>query len=219
MCIFIVETGQDDAKKGADMEKLEREEEIDIDLDDPSTSVAATKIQAAFRGQQSRKEVKQKKEENDAATKIQAGFRGHQARKSVKEMKSKESIQSEDHGNQDESTEKEYVESVSENIAKVEETQKYDDEKYSEAATKIQAGFRGHKTREELKANSQENMQEETGNNEENDATKEEEQAALKIQASFRGHKARKEVEALKSSQSINDADNGGNVIQYSTIR
>ena len=226
--VYYLETGQDDAKKGADMEKLEREEEIDIDLDDPSTKDAATKIQAAFRGQQSRRGIKQKKTENEAATKIQAGFRGHQARKSVKEMKSKESLegaveerqQPGDEGKGEE--EEEYVENVTENDVQEDNVKKYDDEKYGEAAVKIQAGFRGYKTREDLKSKSQENTQQETETGvEENDEMKEEE-AAVKIQASFRGHKARKEVDAMKSSQSIaGDAnDEGqGNIIDNCKIR
>ena len=40
----------------------ETEEVIDIDLDDPETAKAATKIQASFRGSQARKEVKTMKE-------------------------------------------------------------------------------------------------------------------------------------------------------------
>lgn len=67
-----------------------------------------------------------------------------------------------------------------------------DDPKTEEAAVKIQAGFRGHKTREELKAK------------------REEEEAALKIQASYRGMKAREEVKEIrksKSRESTNDND------------
>merc|ERR1712008_447213 len=96
----------------------EAEEEIDIDMDDPETAKAATKIQASFRGSQSRKEVKSMKEKEEiveetvtaqeveeeididmddpetalAATKIQASFRGRQSRKEVKSMKEKEKI-------------------------------------------------------------------------------------------------------------------------------
>merc|ERR1719319_1609301 len=81
----------------------EAEEEIDIDMDDPETAKAATKIQASFRGSQSRKEVKNMKDKeeivkqtvpaqettsfdpndpevNEAATTIQAGYRGMKTR-------------------------------------------------------------------------------------------------------------------------------------------
>merc|ERR1712238_199455 len=86
----------------------EAEEEIDIDMDDPETALAATKIQASFRGSQARKEVKTMKGSNEqinekdentpeveeifdidlddpetdmAATKIQAGYKGMKTRK------------------------------------------------------------------------------------------------------------------------------------------
>ena len=52
------------------------------------------------------------------------------------------------------------------------------------AATKIQASFRGHKAREDVKKK------------------KDEEAAAIKIQASFRGHQARERVKDIKLTQS-----------------
>merc|ERR1712129_678540 len=96
--------------------------------DDPETAKAATKIQASFRGSQSRKEVKSMKEKEEtveesvtaqeaveeididmddpetalAATKIQASFRGSQARKEVKTMKgSNEQINEKDENTQE----------------------------------------------------------------------------------------------------------------------
>ncbi|KAK7091269.1 hypothetical protein V1264_008976 [Littorina saxatilis] len=85
---------------------------------------AASRIQASFRGHQTRKELASQAEakqaeaaeaqaENEAAAKIQASFRGHQTRKELA------------------------AQSESENAA----------------AVKIQAGFRGHQTRKELAAN------------------------------------------------------------------
>merc|ERR1712008_262580 len=88
-------------------------EEIDIDMDDPETAKAATKIQASFRGSQSRKEVKSMKEKEEiveqnvtaeeaaeeididmddpetaiAATKIQSGYKGMKTRKEIKARK------------------------------------------------------------------------------------------------------------------------------------
>jgi hypothetical protein len=41
-------------------EKVEETEEIDIDLNDPDVEKAAIKIQASFKGFQSRKEMKNK---------------------------------------------------------------------------------------------------------------------------------------------------------------
>ena len=198
----LTETGRDDAKKGADMETLAQGEEVDIDLDDPSTADAALKIQAVFRGHKSRQGIKQKHKEDEAAVKIQAGFRGHQVRKSMKD------VQSGEEGEEKQATvedSNEFVEKVTENET-AEETKDFEDPKYGEAATKIQAGFRGFKTREELKGRlSKDKLAEEPAeqvDGEESETAKEEEAAAVKIQASFRGHKARKEVETMKATQS-----------------
>merc|ERR1712107_739008 len=77
------------------------------------------------------------------------------------------------------------------------------------AATKIQAGFKGMKTRKEISSRKEEKSENE-------DLTEKKttedvvdidlndpdvEQAATKIQAGFKGMKARKEVNALKESQ------------------
>merc|ERR1712004_912015 len=82
-------------------------EEIDIDLNDPEVEMAATKIQAGFKGKKAREEVrkikveseqqiKQEKDEieinidlkdpevEQAATKIQAGYKGMKTRKELK---------------------------------------------------------------------------------------------------------------------------------------
>lgn len=83
----LTETGRDNAKKGDQMEKLQKGEELDIDMNDPDVQVAATKIQASFRGHKAREDVKKHKDEEAAAVKIQAGFRGHKAREKVKEIK------------------------------------------------------------------------------------------------------------------------------------
>ncbi|XP_065056741.1 uncharacterized protein LOC135684955 isoform X1 [Rhopilema esculentum] len=199
---ILGETGRDDAKKGADMETLAQGEEVDIDLDDPSTADAALKIQAVFRGHKSRQVEKQKQKEDEAAVKIQAGFRGHQVRKSMKDLQSGEEGEEKQATVEDS---KEFVEKVTENET-AEETKDFEDPKYGEAATKIQAGFRGFKTREELKGRlSKDKLAEEPAeqvDGEESGAAKEEEAAAVKIQASFRGHKARKEVETMKATQS-----------------
>lgn len=69
------------------MEKLQKGEEVDIDLGDPEVQAAATKIQASFRGHKAREDVKKQKDEEAAAVKIQAGFRGHKAREKVKDIK------------------------------------------------------------------------------------------------------------------------------------
>merc|ERR1711956_18414 len=132
------------------------------DMDDPETALAATKIQASFRGSQSRKEVKSMKEKEKiveetvtaqeveeeididmddpetakAATKIQASFRGSQSRKEVKSMKEKEEI---------------VEESVTAQEAEEEIDIDMDDPETALAATKIQASFRGSQARKEVK--------------------------------------------------------------------
>jgi len=88
-CIIckLAETGKDDARKGDQMERLQKGEEVDIDMNDPEVQAAATKIQASFRGHKAREDVKKQKDEEAAAVKIQASFRGHKAREKVKDIK------------------------------------------------------------------------------------------------------------------------------------
>ena len=91
LCNYLIckfaETGKDDARKGDQMERLQKGEEVDIDPNDPEVQKAATKIQASFRGHKAREDVKKHKDEEAAAVKIQASFRGHKAREQVKEIK------------------------------------------------------------------------------------------------------------------------------------
>ncbi|XP_064618205.1 abnormal spindle-like microcephaly-associated protein homolog isoform X1 [Liolophura sinensis] len=206
-----------------------KEEEIDIDLNDPEVAQAATKIQASFRGHKARQEIKQqvekkpegeikqdesKEEEIDidlndpdvsqAATKIQASFRGHKVRQEIKQQQ---------------------VEKKSEGEIKTESDNKeaeididLNDPEVAQAATKIQASFRGHKVRQEIKQkqvvgeNSEGEVKTEGDDKEEeididlNDP--EVEEAATKIQASFRGHKARQEIKQKQAEMKA--ADNEG---------
>ena len=204
------------------MEKLQQDEEIDIDLDDPATADAALKIQSVFRGKKVKKSLPEKKDpenkepvkkepekkepekkepekieqkdEEEAATKIQAGFRGHQARKSVKEMKSASEM-----GDGEEAERQEKGGDEKEYVTHSQEIRDFDDPKFDGAATKIQAGFRGYKAREEVK--------EKRSGGALKSASNEEEIAAVKIQSSFRGHQARKEVEAMKLAGSTDTVE------------
>ncbi|XP_063441379.1 uncharacterized protein LOC134721963 isoform X5 [Mytilus trossulus] len=194
-----------DVQSKAKSKKPEVKEQTELDK-------AATKIQAGFRGHQTRQQHKNPKEKqpetkeeevdidlNDpevekAATKIQAGFRGHQTRK---EMQSKTDVKSETKVDQSKQSETEEVD-IDLNDPEVEK-----------AATKIQAGFRGHKTRKEMssKTDVQTNQETEPKKEEEevdidlNDP--EVEKAAIKIQAGFKGFQTRKEMQSKKSDTEV----------------
>ena len=202
------------------------QDEIDIDLEDPDVEMAATKIQAGFRGLQTRKQLKNEKAEKDnleikdqseqghdqddldidledpdvenAATKIQAGFRGHQTRKNLKNEKA--------------GTETIVLESPSEQIHYQDEIDiDMEDPDVEKAATKIQAGFRGLQTRKQLKNEKAEkenleieNPMEHENNQDDIDIDMEDpdvEKAATKIQAGFRGLQTRKQLKNDKEEK------------------
>lgn len=139
-------------------------------------------------------------EEEQAAIKIQSAFRGHQTRKNMKS------------GTGDNKDAQE--QSAAEEKAAMEAEFSPEDEELCNAATKIQASFRGHMARKQggaPTANKSGKTEEELskemgkldakGEEEENDELAdidlndpELNKAATKIQASFRGHKVRKET-------------------------
>ena len=192
-------------RENKDDKNVTQEEEFDIDLDDPQTQVAATKIQASFRGSQTRKVMQEKKsattveetkeeeeididlndpEVEQAATKIQAGFKGKKARDEVQKMKEEKNREDD----------KNTVELDTEEI-----DIDLNDPEVEMAATKIQAGFKGKKAREEvrkIKEESEQEMKQETVEVEIDIDLKdpEVEQAATKIQAGYKGMKTRKEL-------------------------
>ncbi|KAK3611527.1 hypothetical protein CHS0354_016462 [Potamilus streckersoni] len=153
-------------------------------------NIAATKIQAGFRGYKTRKEINEKKqvrdeksnkerdetgrEENLAATHIQAGYRGYKTRKEIKAQKA----------------------SMSKTDTKKDSKKKMSDE---EAATKIQAGYRGHKVRQNLK-NSKSSTHARPKVTEPKQGM-DEQKAATRIQAGFRGYKTRKDMKTKKADQ------------------
>lgn len=139
-----------------------------------------TKMDAASKPPDTKKDAGKKPEsktkEDEAATKIQAGFRGHKTRQDLKKKK-----------------ENQQVKDAKKSSVNTGKTASKGNQKMSEedkAATKIQAGFRGHQTRKEL---AQKKVMKED---------KELDQAATKIQANYRGHKTRKE---LKKNQPPKD--------------
>ncbi|XP_071095770.1 uncharacterized abhydrolase domain-containing protein DDB_G0269086-like isoform X2 [Haliotis cracherodii] len=210
------------------------EEIVDIDLADPEVSKAALMIQAGFRGRMFRKNKKPEKveekdpkpetvvpeveaetvvpeagaeavEEEDvvdidledpevgkAALKIQAGFRGHMSRKTMQTQQT-----------EDAPAPPPAVEAQEEEI-----DIDLNDPEVEKAATKIQASFKGHKARKEVKAlkGSEEDAPpaaaETKAEEEEIDIDLEDpqtEKAAIMIQAQFRGFKTRKDIDTSKS--------------------
>lgn len=138
------------------------------------------------------------REEEEAATRIQAAFRGHHARKSMKDTET--STKQTESKSDSEPTKEQLLKEFRE-----------DDKELCEAATRIQASFRGHMSRKVAAigeaAKTAGDMVENVANKVEktvDDAVNELEgidlsdpdlhKAATKIQASFRGHKVRQEV-------------------------
>jgi len=202
--------------------------EEELDLNDPDLADAATKIQSGFRGFQARKDVGEKKAEveemNNAATKVQSGFRGYQARKEVKARKEGLADVAEEEVPAETSTAPET--SVATDAAVTSEVADIDlnDPELNVAATKIQAGFRGHAAREEVKAKRESAAGGGAAPEEGSEAAPAEDEAAAiaaeladvpqeeldaaatKVQAGFRGYQSRKEVAAKKAAAT----DGGG---------
>ncbi|XP_071173442.1 transcriptional regulator ATRX homolog isoform X7 [Mytilus edulis] len=199
-----------------------KEEEVDIDLNDPEVEKAATKIQAGFRGHQTRKEMQSKTdvksetkvdqskqsetEEVDidlndpevekAATKIQAGFRGHKTRK---EMLSKTDVQTTQKSETEVKTE-EKTEAKKEEKQEEEVDIDLEDPATADAALKIQAGFRGYKTRKELQGQVEEGK---TKESESNTESKEETKTESKVEET----KTESKVEETKTDSKEEEVD------------
>ncbi|XP_003701713.1 IQ calmodulin-binding domain containing protein igloo [Megachile rotundata] len=170
---------------------------------------SAAKVESQEATQEKSEESKDSKQEQknedkvaektreEAATRIQAAFRGHHARKSMKETES--------------STKQTGTKSNSEPTKEqLQQEFRSDDKELCEAATKIQASFRGHMSRKEQAAAIVKSAENAVGDiaskmdEKAKEAMNELEgidltdpdlhKAATKIQASFRGHKVRQEV-------------------------
>ncbi|XP_046353040.1 FK506-binding protein 5-like isoform X5 [Haliotis rufescens] len=201
------------------------DEIVDVDLNDPDVSKAAVKIQAGFRGHLARKNMQNYKVEDEAAPEtankpvdeeivdidladpevskaalmIQAGFRGRMFRKNKKPEK----------------TEDAPAPPPAEETQEEEIDIDLNDPEVEKAATKIQASFKGHKARKEVKAlkGSEEDAPpaaaETKAEEEEIDIDLEDpqtEKAAIMIQAQFRGFKTRKDIDTSKSETSTEAA-------------
>ncbi|CAL1538719.1 unnamed protein product [Lymnaea stagnalis] len=162
---------------------------------------AAAKIQAGFRGLQTRREISARKEDM-AAAKIQAGFRGYQTRKQL--------------ANERKAVSNPKPAEKKKDAPKKEIRRDDDDDEQEWAAAKIQASYRGYQTRRELSKRQENAHQKSTSRDEEQAAARiqagyrgyrerktadkrtQEEQAAARIQAGYRGHAARRELNRSK---------------------
>ena len=210
------------------------EEESNIDLLDPEVEIAATKIQAGFKGMKARKDLsamrggpKHELEENDipedeesnknrngseeginidlldpeveiAATKIQAGFKGMKARKDLSAMRGgpKHELEENDIPEDERSNKKRNGSEEGINIDLL-------DPEVEMAATKIQAGFKGMKARQEVSARKGEPKLEEKDKlrYEENSKKRNEKEVEIgidyldpEVENEFKGMKTRKEI-------------------------
>ena len=116
-------------------EPAKQEEKVDIDLNDPETADAALKIQAGFRGYKTRKEVQEKikdgkPEETSGDTEAKP------------EEQKTEEPKSEETKPDDAAGEQKQEEKVDIDLS---------DPDVQNAATKIQAGFKGYKVRQDMK--------------------------------------------------------------------
>ncbi|CAH1796274.1 unnamed protein product [Owenia fusiformis] len=128
------ETQEEQKQETAAVEdKKPEEEEVDIDLNDPEVEQAAIKIQAGMRGMQARKKVQEKKE-------------------ATSETKSDEPAATEEAKPEEAKPEEPKAEEPKAEETKEEEVDiDLNDPEVADAAAKIQAGFRGHIVRKELK--------------------------------------------------------------------
>ena len=139
----VMHEEEEDTKKEATNENLvpSESEKIDIDLDNPEVTDATIKIQAGFRGSQARKNVKSMREDQLAQEKT--------GKETAKESSS--------NGSDSSSSSESSASSSADNEEVDKEENELDidlnDPEVVNATTKIQAGFRGHQTRKEMRQN------------------------------------------------------------------
>lgn len=161
---------------------------------------AATKIQASYRGYQTRKRLKKMPAETESSVAQDATVENPAGSDSVEES----TIKIKDDPNNDDSKDLVFDTSSKEKLTEEE----IKSEQEVAAATVIQASYRGYKTRKGLKqSNQQKNntnaevtkeeselQDDETNNDKDYSVNKEKEEAAIKIQAAARGYIGRKQI-------------------------
>lgn len=208
-----VQPGAEEAKedvKNGDIPKVSETENSPKERSEETSKEDKTEDK---KEEEDREKLEEKEEEDlsdkhkiEAATRIQAAFRGHHARKSMKET---------DTSKQQTGTNETESEPTKEQL---QQEFRSDDKELCNAATKIQASFRGHMSRKEQAASA---LVKTAGEIVENAASKIEKKvedavnelegidltdpdlhkAATKIQASFRGHKVRQEVSVAPNTE------------------
>ncbi|XP_043803245.1 neuromodulin isoform X4 [Apis laboriosa] len=129
----------DEAKEDGKNGDITKGESSPAKVDSQESSQKRQSADSKERKEGEKKEEDTEKEREKAATRIQAAFRGHHARKSMKDIES--------------STKQTGTKSNSEPTKEqLQQEFRADDKELCEAATKIQASFRGHMSRKEQAA-------------------------------------------------------------------
>ncbi|XP_064653020.1 uncharacterized protein LOC135503391 [Lineus longissimus] len=142
----------------------------------------------------------QEDEMKNAAVKIQANYRGYATRRDLREQGYAMETRQVHRSHEEVMEETEAATKIQATFRGHKARKELAEE--TEAATKIQAGFRGHKARRELAEERQAATKIQAGfrGNKARKELAEETEAATKIQAGFRGHKARKELAEEKKA-------------------
>ena len=213
--------------EGKDKIEPAEEEEVDIDLEDPEVQAATAKIQAGYKGMRTRRDMKDKKEDDakpeepeeeevdidledpevQAATeKIQAGYKGLKTRRALKEK------------HEDDISDKPLAE---ENKGKPEAEEEevdidLEDPEVQAATEKIQAGYKGMRTRRDMKDKKEEDAKQKEPDEEEVDIDLEDPEvqaATAKIQAGYKGMRTRRDLQEKKPDTAGENATENENSV------